>query len=163
MTTSRIPAVIDYLVTAFTAAATLGASPAAPVTVYDGPVTTDASVNLVLWVGLDDPDGAGGRPAGDSSQDWAALGHMARNEQVTIHCAADAWYGTDDIRAARLAAYAITSAVEDIIRGDATLGGTVTTPGNAGVTNMQLLQDNTDRGALARVMFDITAQARIGG
>lgn len=163
MTTSRIPAVIDYLVTTFTAAATLGASTSAPVAVYDGPQTTEASAPLVLWVGLEDPDAAGGARAADGTQDWAGLGHMAKNEQIIIYCAADAWYGSDDIRTARLAAYTITAAVEAIVLADATLGGTVTIPGNASVTNMALTQDNTSRGALARVTFEITAQARIGG
>jgi hypothetical protein len=164
VTTSRVPAVLDYLVTTFNAAATLGAA-AAPNTVliFDGPVTGLTSAPLVLWVGMDDPDGTGGRRGAVSTQDWAGLGHQARNEFITIHCAADAWTGVDDTRTARLLAYAITSAVEDIVRNDATLGGTVSVPGNAAVTAGELWQDNTDRGALARVMFDITAQARIGG
>lgn len=160
--TSRIPAVIDYLVTTFTASSTLGAA-TPPVKVYDGPQTIESSDPLVLWVGLDDPDAAGGRRAGDSQMSWAALGRQGKNEQLSIYCAADAWYGTDDIRTARVAAYGITAAVETLIQADATLGGTVVTPGNAIVTNTQLLQDNTNRGALARVTFEITAQARIGG
>ena len=42
-TTSRVPATIDYLVAAFTAASTLGAA-SPPVAVYDGPFLTDDSV-----------------------------------------------------------------------------------------------------------------------
>jgi hypothetical protein len=163
MVTSRVPAVLDYLVTACTASAQLGASTTAPVTVYDGPPTTALNAPLSLYVGLTDPDSEGGEVAADTAQAWAALGHQARNEQVTVHCVAEAWSGTDDIRTVRLAAYGITAAVEDIVRNDSSLGGTVTVPGNAAVTAMTLAQNNTDRGAIARISFEITAQARIGG
>jgi hypothetical protein len=166
VTTSRVPAVLDYLVITFTASSVLAAVPlgdARGVTVYDGPPTTALNAPLSLYVGLTDPDSEGGEVAADTAQAWAALGHQARNEQLTIHCVAEAWSGVDDIRTVRVAAYAITSAVEDIVRGDSTLGGTVTVPGNAAVTAMSLAQNNTDRGAIARISFEITAQARIGG
>lgn len=164
MTTSRVPQVIDYLFATFTAAATLGAAaPPGTVAVYDGPAVTDATAQLVLWVGLDDPGGTGPANAGSSAQTWAGLGHQARNEQLTIYCAAEAWNGTDDFRSNRAAVYAITSAVEDIVRNDSSLGGLVSTPGNAAVTAMNLIQSATDRGALARVVFEITASPRIGG
>lgn len=162
MTTSRVPAVIDYLVATFTASALLGAA-TPPVLIFDGPVATGAPAQLALYVGLTDPDSTSVETAADSAQVWAGLGHQARNEQIVIHCVAEAWAGSDDIRTQRLAAYAITSAVEDIVRNDATLGNTVTVPGNAAVTAMTLSQNNTTDGTIARVSFEITAQARIGG
>ncbi len=111
--TSRVPALIDYLVNLFTADATLGTAPApGTVTVYDGPATTGLDPPLKLFVGLTDPDNKGIEPAADFTQSWAAIGRRGRNEQVTIHCVAEAWSGTDDIRTLRVAAYGIVAAVE---------------------------------------------------
>lgn len=159
MTTSRVPAVISYLVTTFTAASTLGAA-ASPVTVFDGPPVSEESPDLALYIGL--ADFTPGTPGADTTQEWAALGHRARNEELVIHCLATAWSG-DDIASARAAVYAITAAAEDIVRNDASLGGNVSTPGNAAVTAMSLSQAIQTEGFAARVAFDITAQARIGG
>lgn len=159
--TSRVPAVIDYLVTLFQGAATLGqATP--PVNIIDGPAATADPGPLALWVGVDDIT-SDDPAAADSTQAWAGLGHQARNEQLTVYCVAQAWSGSDDIRPLRTAVYGITSAVEDLIRDDASLGGTVSTPGNAAVTSGQLRQPPVARGRAARVHFAITAQARIGG
>jgi hypothetical protein len=160
--TSRVPAVIDYLVTAFQASPLLGgASPA--VAVYDGPAATAAPDQAQLWVGLDDPDSAAATTAAGSVQAWGGLGHMAKNEQIAIHCVAQAWSGGDDVRTARQNVYAVMAAVEQVILADASLGGTVTAPGNASVSAAQLLQITGTPGAGARITFEITAQARIGG
>jgi hypothetical protein len=157
--TTRIPAVLDYLVTTFTAASTLGtANP--PVAIYDGPVVTDEPSRLILWVGLDDPDGEGAPTAADSDSTWAALGGMARDEQLSIHCVAEAWSGDTDVRTIRVAAFGIVSAVENIIRANANLGGTLPA-GWAEVTGMSLKQNNTTTGAVARVSFRIDCRARI--
>lgn len=165
MATSVVPAVIDYLYNTFTASSTLGGA-AAPgtVVVYDGPVSSEATSPLTLWVGLDDPDATAATKAADSTSDWAGLGAQHRNESIVVYCCADAYTGLDDARTARVLAYQITAAVETIIRADGTLGGTVTVPGNASVSVMGLLQKNTggpSGGALARVTFAITAKARI--
>lgn len=161
--TNRVPAAIDYLVATFQAAATLGqATP--PVLVLDGPTVTGDPAPLALWVGLDDPDNATtGATAALSTQDWAGLGRMAKNEVLTIHCTAQAWSGDDSIRNMRQAAAAIVSAVEAIVLADATLGGAVTVPGNASVTDAEWRQQGSTRGAMVRVTFVITAGARIGG
>ena len=160
--TSRIPAVIDYLVATFTASPLLGAA-SPPVAVYDGPLATAAPDQAQLWVGLEDPDATAATTAADSQQTWAGLGHMAKNEQLAIRCVAQAWSGGDDVRTARQNAYAIMGAVEQVILADASLGGTVSTPGNASVTGAVLSQITGQGGAVARVTFEITAQARIGG
>ena len=159
MTTSRIPALIDYLVTLFQGAATLGqASP--PVSVYDGPVTTEASDALVLWVGLDDPDTDQVAPsAAASQQEWAGLGRLARNEIVTIHCTAEAWSGIDDVKTQRVNVFGIVSAVEDLVRADP-FSGLALFP-DPGVTGLELRQNNTDRGVQARVQFQIAFKSRL--
>jgi hypothetical protein len=159
VTTSRIPALIDYLVATFTAASTLGAANP-PVAVYDGPQTTLAPAQLILWVGLDDPDTDQAAPsAASSEQEWAGLGKQARNETSTIHCVAEAWTGADDIRSMRVAAFAIAAAVEDIVRTDP-FSGLALFP-DPGVTGLELRQNNTQAGAQARVSFQIAFKSRL--
>lgn len=160
--TSRIPALIDYLVALFTADATLGAANP-PVAVYDGPQTTAAPAQLVLWVGLTDPDNPAAEPAADAAQGWAALGRRGRDQQVTIHCCAEAWSGTDTIQTVRLAVAGITAAVETLMQADTTgFGGNALFP-DPGYTNEAWLQNNTPEGAVARAAFDLVFRSRIGG
>jgi hypothetical protein len=162
--TSRVPALLDYLVTLFTNAATLGAA-AAPntVTIYDGPPTTALDAPLKLYVGLTDPDNPGPEAAAGFTQEWAALGRQGRNEIVTIHCCAEAWSGVDTIQTVRLAVTAITAAVETLLQADSTqFGGNVLFPA-PGFATGQLVQNNTSTGAIARVPFDLTFKSRIGG
>ena len=160
--TSRVPALIDYLVTLFTNDATIGAA-TPPVTVYDGPPTTLADAPLKLYIGLQDPDSQGQSEAGTAEQEWAAIGRRGRNETVIIHCAAEAWSGSDSIQSARLAAAGITAAVETLMQADTTqFGGNVLYP-MPGLTGVVWLQNNTDRGAIARVQFDLIFRSRIGG
>jgi hypothetical protein len=154
--TSRGPALIDYLVTLFTANLP-------GVTVYDGPATTEASPAQVLYVGLSDPDNANGQPAYDSQQQWAALGRRARDEDVTIHCCAEAWSGDDTVKPNRDSCNAILAAVETLLQADATqFGGNVLFP-NPGLTNVSAPQNNTSTGGLVRQSFDLVFRCRIGG
>lgn len=160
--TSRVPALIDYLVALFTNAATLGqATP--PVTVYDGPPTTDLDAPLKLYVGLTDPDNPAAETAADSVQEWGAIGRLGRNETTTIHCCAEAWAGTDDLKTVRVSATGIVAAVEALMQADSSqFGGNVLYPA-PGIAGLALLQNNTDRGAIARVAFDLIFMSRIGG
>jgi hypothetical protein len=159
MVTSRVPALIDYLVATFTAASTLGAA-TPPVTVYDGPQTSLSPSPLVLWVGLDDPDTDQVAPsAAAAEQEWAALGKLGRNEISTIHCVAEAWTGADDISGMRVAAFGIVAAVENIVRTDP-FSGLALFP-DPGVTGLELRQNNTERGSQARVSFQIAFKSRL--
>jgi hypothetical protein len=162
--TSRVPALIDYLVALFTGAATLGAAPApGTVTIYDGPATTELDPPLALYVGLTDPDNPAAEAAGDSVQSWGAIGRLGRNETSTIHCCAQAWAGTDDLHTVRISATGIVAAVEVLMQSDTTqFGGNVLYP-NPGITATSLLQNNTNPGAIARVAFDLIFTSRIGG
>jgi hypothetical protein len=162
--TSRVPALLDYLVALFGNAATLGAAPAPnTVTIFDGPPTTELDPPLALYVGLSDPDNPAAEAAADFTQSWGGLGRLARNETTTIHCCAEAWFGTDDIKTVRVAATGIVAAVEVLMQSDSTqFGGNVLFP-NPGITTGALLQNNTDRGAIARVAFDLIFTSRIGG
>jgi hypothetical protein len=155
---SRIPAIIDYLLAEFTAAATLGAA-TPPVTIYDGPPTTMLDAPLALHVGVDDAFSDQPPTSADSQQTGTGLAQK-REELVTIHCAAVAWAGTDDMKTVRTSAFAITAAVEDLVRADASLpAGVMQRPGIAGMT---LQQNNTQQGAVAQVMFQIQYKTFIG-
>jgi hypothetical protein len=67
------------------------------------------------------------------------------------------------MKTVRVAATGIVAAVETVMQADATqFGGLVLYPA-PGITGLALLQNNTDRGAIARVTFDLTFRARIGG
>jgi hypothetical protein len=161
--TSRIPALTDYLVNLFTSAATLGtATP--PVTIFDGPPTTELDPPLKLYIGWTDPDDATGEPGAESTQDWAGFGRLARDEFVTIHCCAEAWSGVDDIKAMRTACTAITGAVETLMQTDnSQFGGNVLYPA-PGLTNVSTPQNsNTGKGSLVRQTFDLIFRCRIGG
>lgn len=160
--TSRIPALLDYLVTLFANSTLLGAA-TPPVTVYDGPPTTALDAQLALYVGLADPDNDGAEAAAESVQEWAALGRLGRNETTTVHCCAEAWAGTDDMRTVRVSATGIVAAVEQVMQADATqFGGNVLFPA-PGITALSLAQNNTQTGAVARVTFDLVFTSRIGG
>jgi hypothetical protein len=162
MTTSRVPQVLSYLVTAFTNAATLGqASP--PVNILDGPKVTADPVPLALWVGADDISaGAGLVRAAESFQQFQpGLDRRNRQEQLTVNCVAQAWSGSDDVPGIRAAAVAILAAVEDLLAADPGLGGTLPGSPSALITDCQWQQESAPSGTTARVTFTITATALI--
>ncbi len=159
--TSRVPALIDYLVGLFTSAATLGQA-VPPVAVYDGQVITADPAPLILWVGMTDPSIPNSEAAG-FAQEWAALGRRGRNETIIIHCCAVAWGGGNGLAVQRAAVFGIVAAVETLMQADTTqFGGNVLFP-DPGVAAGALTQLSTDRGPAARVAFDLTFRSRIGG
>lgn len=160
MITSRIPAAIDYLVTTFQAAATLGlATP--PVTVLDGTVVTADAGPLALWVGTGDINPSSGAPQSASSrQAWQpGMGRTNRAEQITIYCTAQASSGSDDVRTLRVAAAAIVAAAEALVSADPSLGGTLPGCKDAVVATADWRQGPTPRGMGVQVMFTIDASA----
>jgi hypothetical protein len=154
---SKVPAALDYLAALFTAAPALGGGGTGPVRVYDGPVATAEAATRVLWVGLDDPDSDSAPLAATSERAWAGLG--GQEETIVVYCAAEAWSGEDGIAAMRTAAYQIVAAVETLVRADATQFGGNGLTADPGVTSAELRQNDTDRGAQARVTFSIILRA----
>lgn len=154
--TSRVPSVLDYLVATFKASATLGAA-TVPVAVYDGPQVTGAPAQLILWVGLDDPDSDTGALAAESTREWSGLG--GQSELIIVHCTAEAWSGDDTISTVRTAAYGIVAAVETLVRADTSGFGANAMLADPGVTAGALLQNATTTGAQARVTFQIVLKA----
>jgi hypothetical protein len=160
--TSRLPVLIDYLTALFTNAATLGqATP--PVTVYDGPPTTAFDAALSLYVGLDDALSDQPPTAATSEQSLSGgLDPGKRQELVTIYCAAVVWFGTDDMRTVRTAAFQILAAAEDLVRTDAAHFGGNADLADPGVSGIALTQNNTQQGAVAQAAFTITFRSFIG-
>ena len=152
--TSKVPALIDYLVATFTASALLGQA-VPPVTVYDGPPTTGLDAPLKLFVGLDDPDSDQAQLAVTFTQSLSGLDASKRDELSAVNCVAEAWAGTDDPRTVRVAAFGIVTAVETVVRGDTGQFGGNASLAVPGVTAGDLLQNNTTTGAVARVRFQI--------
>jgi hypothetical protein len=153
--TTKAPALIDWVVNAFTIAPTLGAA-VPPVTVYDGPPTTESDPFLKLYVGLTDPDNPAAEEAATWVQSRGDLGLLTRDEISTIHCCAEAWSGTDDMPTVRHAVVTIFAAAETIIRSDTTQFGGNAALAAPGVDASSLIQNNTQTGAVARIPFDIT-------
>src|SRR5258708_1268787 len=139
--TSRLPALIDYLVTLFTSDPTLGAANP-QVTIFDGPPPPLLDAPLKLYVGMSAPNNTGDEPAGDTVQQWASLGRRARDETITVHFCAEAWSGSDAIQAVRLSATGIVAAVETLLQADTTqFGGNVLFP-DPGITALALSQEH---------------------
>lgn len=167
-TTSQVPAVIDYLVTACQASPQLGASPTAPVIVIDGPEETADTLAepLHLWIGWDQE--ATGGPDAEATQDWPVMDHArTRDENGTITCTADAWSGDTRMKTQRDSCAAIVAAVELLLRGDtltggpgdASMGGLVMWSGVAGP--FQWVPRQTADGAGCSCVFRVTYRARL--
>lgn len=151
MTTSRIPAVCDALVSTLTTAL------AGTATVYDGQwVTAPAGTKSYVAVGWT-PDGDG--PEGQ--QEWAGLGNRARTESIDIPCYADAYSGSTSTAARRNAAFELFAACEDALRADPTLGGVVPQPGWSQIGTYAVRQEQTDSGLEVGITFHVIAETRI--
>lgn len=162
-TTTRVPAVLAYLVTTFQAAATIGqATP--PVNVIDGPNVTADPGNVALWVGCEDIDPATVMPVAarstESRGNLSDMGGLTRNEAISVPCVIQAQSASDDVPSLRATAAAVMAAVDTLIRGDRTLGGNVilTTPG---VNTAEWQQGPSTRGMAVRLLFTIDAEAQI--
>lgn len=166
MTTSAIPAALDWLVNACSggAIAPTGGNTIA-VYIQDGPlVTLDPTVfpqRLAIgWDGL-----APGEPAAVGEQEFAAINlARTRNEEFHIWCTAEDWSGDTSMKPRRDNVWALVAQVELLIRGvngnpgDATMGGTVL---YSQITATKFTEDQGASGAYATVAFQISAKARL--
>lgn len=156
MATSVTPQVIDSLI----AGATAGLP--ADVRVLDGYEVTDAAQDF-LMVGVDDPDSGAAARSAPVEQHVGTLGPPRnRDELGTVWCAAYAWNGDGDPKAARDTAFSYLAVMEDYVRD---VGG----EGNLGVPGVRLpqigshdlMQDQTDEGASALIVFSVRYLARL--
>jgi hypothetical protein len=156
---SKVPALIDYLVGLFTADPSLAAlslGGQSGVTVFDGPATVGADPFLKLFIGLADPDADTIQAAATWSQSRGDMGTTTRDETVTIYCCAEAWSGSDSVSDVRHAVFAVTGAVETLVRADTTRFGGNAAQATPGFASGSLMQNNTEQGAVARVQFSLT-------
>jgi len=150
---SVVPALIDALVTQATAAlpSTL---------VLDGyGVTDDPGDYLMVGVEVPLPDEES--EAASTTQEQMAFGATRpRKEDGVIHMVAKSVSGDGVAKTARDAAYATQEALATVLR----------TTDNAGVTgvlrlgngsNLRLMQDQTNYGAVAILLYDIAFEAAI--
>lgn len=149
---SSVPAAITALLAAFTASASLGAA-VPPVAVRDGPQLTAAEAVEGVAVGYA-PGQNAAVVTGTATPE--GLGTGPDRERYAITCTAEVLDTTGDIAAARARAYALHAACGAAIGADHTLGGKVlrAVPGPGSLTQQQ-----TTRGALARVVFPVTCDA----
>lgn len=152
MTTSRIPNLLDGLVTMFTAALP-------SVQVIDGPYQ-QAPTGDFLCVGWSPDDDT----AATGDQAWAGLGARHKDEQVDVVCYLDAASGSagqTDVKSRRDSAYVLLAAVEDALRADPQVNGSLTNPGWCGLGPHSLRQEQTESGFEIGITFHIVGQARI--
>jgi|SRR5690554_237052 len=144
---SRVPQVLDALVTLW------GAVPDLAGKVLDGPTPLDAPELELLSVGHDGnedgttaegsflPEGLGGRPD---------------REQFTVTCTIAVLDGSGDIKAARTRTFELYGIAREALAADHTLGGTVLRA-YVGDYTLRQLQDQT--GAKARLEFRVAVDA----
>jgi hypothetical protein len=152
VSTSVIPAIIDAVVAQLPAYMPTGTL------VYDGFPFTGNREHYVA-VGIDDPDSEDASNSARSEHARATYG-TSRNENGSVACAAVAWNGDGDIKAARDAAFAMCAAAAALSLADKTLAveGVLQTVYG---TRQELRQAQTDAGAYAYVLFDVLFAAFI--
>lgn len=143
---SRVPDVIDVLVQRLSVADGL-----ADVDVRDGPAIASPSARQVLGVGY-----AGQAEETDVEATVGRDGLTDEREQFTIRCAVAVLSGDTDVAAARQCAYGLLAAAGAAIARDRTLGGLVL---RAGIGGHSLMQEQTDRGIQATVVFTVDCDA----
>ena len=152
MSVTQVDAVIDALVTALSADATLSGL------VIDGPPVTEDVLADVVTIGFAwDPDDD---TSADIEQEYHELGAAAkRDERVDVRCAAVAFRGDADMAAARARCVVLLGAVESVLRADYALG--LADVLRVEVTAGSLRQLQTAQGAEAILPFTVTATSLI--
>ncbi|MFF3884029.1 hypothetical protein [Streptomyces sp. NPDC001914] len=148
---TRVPDAIDALVAVFTAA--LAGQDA---TVRDGASVSQARVTDLLSVGYTGTE--------ENDVDAQAVGEglagSPDRETFTIRCAAACLRGGTDLPAARRRAYEIFGLAAAAVAADRTLNRTVM---RAMVDSHSLTQDQSDKGAQAVVVFNVSCDSYTRG
>lgn len=146
---SRVPELIDALV-----AAAKTDSELEGVRIADGPEVTDAAASDWLIVGFDgDPEGdfEAARTVGG----WSDLG-IGREETFEVTVAAISNRGDTDVKAARDRVYEIAARLEALLRADPSVGLRSL---EAAIEGTRLQPDQTDQGAVARLLLTVAGRA----
>jgi len=158
---STVPAALAGLAAAFSAAPGLEG-----VLILDGPEVTASTASEAVTVGFTGqrmshtgayPEAAAVDSEGDTA--LAGLSLSGQEETYTVHNMVAVRDGGTDIVAVRVRAYELLAACGAALAADKTLGGAVAM---ARITTSSLTQDQTQRGALATVMFDVAVSAFTG-
>lgn len=153
MSTSRVPDLIDALVTA------LQASPGlSDVQVVDGPLVTDSAAQEWVFVGYDG-DEEGDFVTATAQQEWAGIGAKKKNEDITLTGAVLVQRGSTQVRPCRIRTYEVLAAVESVLRADPSLG--FPTPTVCALTEHAFHQEQTADGIQGRIPFTVTCTTRI--
>lgn len=144
---SRVPAVLDALVSVWAAAPELADL------VRDGPLPVESADLEVLSVGHNDDD-TGASTDGLVSPE--GFGVEPNREQFSVTCLISVVDGANNVRAARIRAFDLLSAAAAAVTADTTLGGVVM---QASVQQLSLNQLQTNGGAEARLVFSVFCDA----
>jgi hypothetical protein len=166
VTTSAIPAALDWLVSACKTGVTPVGGVMIPVYVQDGPLATMDPLVFPqrLAIGWDslNPN----EPGVDGHQEFASLGTRLRDERFDIVCTAEDWSGDVSMKPRRDNCFGLVAQVELLIRGapprgpgDTTMGGSVVYSQISGPLQFHMSQDPS--GASATCVFRISARARL--
>lgn len=145
MATSTIPAAIDGLIDIIAAESSL-----AGIAIIDGQPTTELPPD---YIAIGFADEAGEAIVG--RQDPATLGNLRRSEVYTIACEISAWTGSTVMKTVRDRAFYILAGVENAVRADGTLHGSVIF-GDFG--EIQVAQVQTAQGAVVVIRFTIAVK-----
>ena len=147
MSTSRIPAVVDALVTLLDAALSID--------VRDGAILQNVeSAGLTVGADLDDA-------RFPWEQDWAGLGHASRDETFEVPCVLWARSGDNQVSAVRTQLFGYFATVESTLRTNEGLGLGGAFNIRADVRPVAYNQPQTPDGVVCRIDFVIRVQARI--
>jgi hypothetical protein len=167
VSTTLVPAVIDWLVSAAAASPLLGAANP-PVVVLDGPdVSPDVLAQpRLLWVGASGPHDPAVEAAAAQS-DWPILdAARTTDEDVEITCAAEYWSGSAAMKVNRDGCAAIVDAFASLLRGtpqaggpgDTTMGGLVFW---SRVSPVSWQQEQRSDGSAALCQFKVMYRGRV--
>ncbi|GGV34200.1 hypothetical protein GCM10010182_67600 [Actinomadura cremea] len=141
---STVPAVLDALVARWTEALP-------EVQVADGqPVVTE---NDLIAVGLHDVPG---EPAVNSTRTIEQLAAQPDRESYDVSCIASSFTGAVEFKPIRDRVYELVNAAAGALAADQTLGGLVMV---ARLTSDDLIQEQTEQGAVATVRFTVHVEA----
>lgn len=140
---SAIGAVFTYLIANVTTAVQ-AVDPTA--VVVDGPVADyiPPPPAPIVFIGATDPINA---TATDGTRNYVELGRMKVDEDFTIPCYIDASVNGANQATCRNAALAVYDAIIHMIQSDMTLGGALLAGRVAEVTDIQIIQTNTEEEA----------------
>lgn len=149
MTSSRIPAVVDALLSVLGAALPgIEVRDGAPLQLEDEPSS--------LYVGADE----------DGSeflweQDWAGMSHAYRDEEFTVPCLLWVRTGDNNVKAVRDQLFGLFATVEATLRADTQLGLDPTWNVRADVAPRSYSQPQVPDGVVCKARFGIRVFARI--